>query len=400
MEFSYTAANVSGTKQKGTIEARSEKEIVEFLKKNSLTPIEIKKNTKKGSITFFKFEKIKKSDITLFTRQLSSMITTGLTLIEALNILKTQSGNAKLQAVIEDLVSSISEGKSFSESLSMHKNIFSNVYIALVRAAESGGLLDKLLTRLADNLEKTEEIEKNIKSAMFYPAVIITMMIGVIVIMNVVVIPQLSSLYEGMNIELPFITRIVVNLSKLMINYWYLFIIAAISIFIFLKSFMKTEYGKKITDKIKMKAPVLGNIVVLSNLNQITNTIALLIHSGTSILDALEISANVSTNSYYREAVLSSRQLVEKGVSMSTAFQNQQVFPLLMIQMTKVGEETGKIDESLERVAEYFERDLNLKIKTLTTAIEPILIVVLGVIVGFLILAVITPIYTLVTQIK
>lgn len=400
MEYSYTAVNTSGIKQNGSIEARSEREIVEFLKKNSLTPIKIKKNLKVSGLSMLSFKKISQSDMVMFTRQLSSMITTGLTLIESLNILKKQSGNPQMEVLIEDMVANISEGKSFSQALSEHKNVFSEVYIALIEAAETGGLLDKILARLANNLERSEEIKNEIKTAMFYPAIIVVGMVGVIVIMNIFVIPPLGALYEQMNIELPILTKIVIAISKFTTNYWPIVLASGAGLLITYRQFSKTELGIRTIDKVKMKMPLLGNIFIFSSLSQITSTLSLLVRSGASILEALSISANVAQLIYHKDAMIASGQLVEKGISMSTAFQNQNVFPLIMIQMTKVGEETGKIDDNLERVSEYFDRDLKLKVKALTSGIEPIMIVVLGVTIGFLILSVMMPIFNLMQSIK
>lgn len=400
MEFTYVAANDAGIKQNGKIEARTEKEIVEFLKKNKLTPISIKRKIKSSGLDILSFKKIHHSDIVMFTRQLSSMINTGLTLIESLNILKKQSGNPQMEALIEDLLVNISEGMSFSQALSNHKDVFSDTYTALIKASETGGLLDKLLSRLADNLEKSEEIKSDIRTAMFYPMIIVTGMIGIIAIMNIFVIPPLGSIYEAMNLDLPIFTKVVLAISKFTISFWPVVLASCIIFIIFFKQFSKTVYGIRVIDKVKMKTPILGNVFILSSLAQITSTLSLLIRSGASILEALNISANVSQLVYHKDAIKASEQLVEKGVSMSTAFQNQNIFPLLMVQMTKVGEETGKIDDNLERVSEYFQRELNNQVKALTSGIEPILIVVLGVTIGFLILSVMMPIFNLMQSIK
>lgn len=400
MEFLYTGMDANGIKQRGKIEANNEKEVIDFLRSTGLTPLQVKKIEKSQSELLGYFNKVKAGDLVLFTRQLSSMVMTGLTLIESLNILKQQTNKPKMQAMINDLIANISEGSSFSQALKNHRDIFSDVYIALIQAAESGGLLDKVLGRLADNLEKSEDLRKRVKSALFYPLIVMAGVVTVIAMMNIFVIPQLGKLYENLNLPLPFTTRLVLGGSKLFTQFSPIVVVAGIGLFILFRRFQKTPAGIKTIDKTKLKIPILGNIFVLSILDEVTRTLSLLINSGTSIIEGLNISANVANNYWYKTAVKESATLVEKGVTLSAAFQHQNIFPPVMVQMIKVGESTGKIDESLLKMSEYFERDLDMKVKNLTTAIEPILIVVLGVSVAFLIISVITPIYSLISQIQ
>ncbi len=399
MEFRYTAIQKNGEREKGIIEANTQKEVVDFLRTKSLTPLSVTEVRKFSTSVNF-VQRVKASDVVLFTRQLSSMIVTGLTLLESLNILKKQTTNASLKAIIDDLIASVSEGTSFSQALSRHPDVFTEVYIALVQAAETSGLLDKVLTRLAENLERSEDLKKQIRSALFYPIIILLGMAGVIIVMNIFVIPQLGALYESLNLQLPFSTQLVLGMSKMFTTFFPVVIIAAIVGGFIFHRFSKTESGIKTIDKIKLRTPVIGNIVQLSIVDEISRTLSLLITSGSSIIESLNITARVAGNYHYRQAINNSSALVEKGVPLSTALDNQNVFEPIVVQMVKVGESTGKMDESLLKLSEYFERDMKIKIKTLTTSIEPILIVVLGVSVGFLIFSVITPIYSLITQIQ
>lgn len=400
MEYKYISVNLDGKKEIGQIEANTEKEVLEFLRASKLTPLKVEPLEKSQSAIMGYFNRVKGSDIILFTRQLSSMILTGLTLIESLNLLRKQADKPKMKRLIEDLINDVSEGKSFSDALSNHKDVFSPVYISLITAAEEGGLLDKVLARLADNLEKSDEVRKKVRSALFYPGIIVSGVLIVIVLMNIFVIPQLGDLYESLDLELPIMTQIVVTTSNLTRTFFPLVILALIGGVVLLRRYSKTEAGIKIIDKFKLKAPVFGDIVRLSSFDEISRTLSLLVTSGSSLISAIKISSDVSGNYYYKAALINAANLVEKGAGLSVALENQNVFPPLMIQMVKVGEATGKIDESLLKVSEYFERDLELKVKNLTTAIEPILIIVLGVSVAFLIISVITPIYGLISQIQ
>lgn len=400
MHYTYIAVTEFGIKQKGILEANNTKEVIEYLRNNKLTPISIKtvQDNMLGNIPFL--SSIKEGEIVVFTRQLASMIQTGLTLIEALTILKDQMKNPHMKTVILDLIAGISGGSSFSQALANHPEVFSEVYIALIRAAEAGGVMDKVLERLAENLEKSEDLKRKIKSALIYPGIITGGVVVVIIVMNVFVIPQLSKLYEGLNVHLPLTTRIVLGISHATTTFFPIFLILLVIFAFFFNRFRKSEDGREILDKVKLRLPVFGKIFTLSIETEVARTFSLLITSGTSVLDGLAVSSNVADNVIYRRGILATSTLVEKGINLSSAFEQQNLFPPIFIQMVKVGESTGKIDENLNRVADYFERDLNLRIKTLTTAIEPILLVTLGVTVGFLIISVISPIYSLISSIQ
>lgn len=400
MDYSYIASDSTGLKQKGKIEANDQKEVIEYLRSKNLIPLKVKSLEKKSSSLLGYFSRVKGGDIVLFTRQLASMILTGLTVIESLNILKQQDNKPQMQKIINTLIANLSEGNSLSQALSNYPSIFSTTYIALIKSAEEGGILDKVLERLADNLEKSEEVKKRVKSALFYPGIIVSGVIIVIVMMNIFVIPQMATLYDSLDLELPLMTRVVLagsKLTQIMLPFSIFFIIGGVVGF---KRFSKTATGIKVIDKIKLKTPVFGQITRLSILSEVCRTVSLLVNSGASLISALTIAADVSGNYYYSNAIKNTSSLVEKGAGLSVAMRNQDVFPPLMIQLVKVGESTGKIDESLLKVSEYFERDLEIKVRTLTTSIEPILIIILGVSVAFLIISVITPIYSLVSQIQ
>ena len=400
MNFSYLAQAPSGQKQKGIIKANSQKEVVDYLVANSLTPITIKKAQPSAFENILVFGKVRNADIVLFTRQLSSMITTGLTLLEALDTLRRQAKKPRMRLVINDIMRGISEGKTFAQALSDYDELFSSFYIALVKAAETGGMMDKVLERLADTLERSEDLKKQIQSALFYPAIIVIGIIIVVAIMNIVVIPQLGTLYKGLGVELPLPTRIVLAISSVFANYYFLAIPFIVLLPVFYSRLTKTDYGLRLVDKMKLRLPVFGPIITLGILSEISRTLSLLIGSGASIIESLITTADVANNIWYKQAMEKSAQLVESGTSTSKALENQNIFPIIFIQMVQVGEATGKIDEQLFRVSGYFERDLSLRLKTITTALEPIIIAVLGAVIGFLILSIILPIYSIISQVS
>lgn len=400
MQFQYLASDKTGKKVQGKLDANQEKDVLDFLRTKELIPIKVEKKGQNSLAEIFKLKKISQNDVVVFTRQLASMIVSGLTIIEALTILKQQAVKPAMQQVITDLIENVSEGKSLAQALSTHKEVFSPVYISLIKAAETGGILDKILLKLADNLERNENMKRSVRSAMFYPGIIIAGVLGIIVIMNVFVIPQLSSLYTNLGLDLPLSTRIIIGISNLFTKFYFLLIPAVILLIFLFVRFKKTDSGKIKLDQYKLRIPLAGPIFKLSILEQTTRTLSLLISSGTSIIESLNITADVADNYEYKTAYNTTAKLIEKGISLATAFENQRVFPPIVVQMAKVGESTGKIDENLLKSSEYFERDLDIKLKTLTASIEPILIIFLGAIVAFLIISIITPIYSLITQLQ
>ncbi len=401
MRLRYKAVSQDGKKIRGFVEAKEIKDAAYYLRQRNLIPIQISKETE-----FLLFKKIpgvgrvKSKDVILFTRQLSSMLTSGLTLIKALEILKDQTSNKFIQETIGGILLDLQEGKPFSESLSKYPDIFSPVYVSLVKAGESSGLLDKIFLRLATNLEKQRKLRNTVKGALMYPAVVITLMIAVIFILMVFVIPQLSELYESLSIELPFITRVVVGASSAVGKIWPLIIgLVFIILYAFLR-WKRTPKGKETYDKNILKLPLFGKIIRQTILTEFSRTFSLLVGTGTLIVDALVQSSEITGNLVYEKAIKEISKRVEKGVPLGEAMSYYSIFPPLLVQLVKSGEETGKIDENLLKSSEYFEEEVNQAVKTLTTAMEPFIMIVLGIGVGFLVFSVITPIYSLLSAVQ
>lgn len=400
MKIRYKAISQDGKKLRGLIEAGDEKDAAAYLRQRNLIPIEVKPDKQNDILKKLPFvAKVKSKDLVLFTRQLSSMLTSGLTLIKSLEILKVQVSNKTLQETIGGCLLDLQEGKTFSSAISKYPDIFSTVYISLVKAGEESGLLDKVFLRLATNLEKQQKLRNKVRGALVYPIIVITLMIAVTAILLVFVIPQLSTLYDGLGVELPFATKIVVNISSLFINVWPLFFaFIAIGLFGFFR-WKKTLKGRETYDKRKLKLPLFGRIIKGTILTEIARTFGLLVGTGTLIVDALNESAGVAGNVVYQKAIADISKKVEKGVGIGDAFeQHADIFPPLIVQLVKVGEETGKLDENLLKASEYFEEEVDQAVKSLTTAMEPFIMIVLGFGVAFLVFSVITPIYNLLSN--
>lgn len=401
MKFTYRAVTKDGKIVQGVTDAKEQKDVAVYLRSHDFIPIRIDKQPSVGSFDFFPFlGKIKKSDIVFFTRQLSSMLVAGLTLIEGLRVLKEQTEKKAMNEIIGTVITDIEGGKSFSEAIVKYPYAFTPIYISLIKSAETAGILDKILLKLSENLEKEQRIRGAIKSALTYPVIVIIGMVIVVIIMMIFVIPQLSVVYESLHVELPLSTKIVVGISDGFTKFWP-FAIGFLFLFFFLfHRWHKTESGKLIIDDLLLRLPVFGKLVRETILAEFTRTLGLLVGAGTLVVESLEKTADVAGNMLYRSAILGVAKQVEKGVNIGDAFSGYTIFPPILTQMAKIGQETGKLDESMLRVSEYFEREVDQTTKTLTTALEPFIMVVLGAGVAFLIISIITPIYSLTSAIQ
>ncbi len=400
MFFQYKALKDGKTIVK-KIEAASSGAVIDYLQKNSYFPISVEK-VQDFSLSFLDTltRQVNFNDIVNFTRQVAIMLNAGLTLIDSLEILKKQTTKLPLKKMIEAIDAKIKGGSSFSVALKDYKNNFSNLYIALVRSGEASGKLGEILLRLADNLEKEREFKSKLKGALVYPIIIVIGMFVVMFIMVTFVLPKLLNLYKDFNVELPLSTQILIGVSNLSTKFWpFILVLIAVG-FYFTKKFLSTKAGKKSFDQFVLKLPVFGHIISVSALVESTRTLAILIAAGISILDALSIVVDSTDNSVFQQAFLTVSQKVEKGQSMGVALEQERIFPPILVQMSLVGEQTGNLDDTLLRLSKYFEMESEMATKTMTTLIEPLILVFLGTGVGFLVMSVITPIYNLTSSFK
>lgn len=402
MKFFYKATSKDGKRASGIIEARGKDEVVSYLRSHGLLPITViqKKESVILSLLPF-FNKVTAQDVSFFTRQLASMLTSGLTLMEALRILKEQVDNRPaMEEMMQKLIADVEGGKSFSQSIGSFPKVFSPIYISLIKSAESGGLLDVVLVRLADNLEKKQKLKSTIKSALLYPAIVLVGMVVVMIVMMIFVVPQLSQIYKSFDIDLPLPTRIIVGLSDNFLILWPFFLGFGVVGSIIFRRWHKTEAGKLIFDDLLLRVPVFGKLIKQSTIAEFSRTLSLLVGAGTLVVEALHQTSDVAGNTLYKNAISGVAQAVEKGVGVGDALSGYTLFPPMLVQMAKIGEQTGKLDESLLRVSEYYEREVDQTTKTLATSMEPFIMVVLGGGVAFLMIAIITPIYSLTSAIK
>lgn len=394
MKLLYKAINKDGERVKGVLDATDTAEAASYLRDHSLYPLDIREEGKSDLNAILKSRgKVKSKDLVLFTRQIASMLSSGITLIRALQIYKEQIRKPVLVDLVNQLESDVSEGKSFSAAIEKHPGVFPIVYISLVKAGENSGLFDKVLNRLADNLEKQQKLKGMIKSALMYPAIVVILMIVVITVIMVFVVPQLTGVYANLNVELPLPTRIVIGMSNLMKNTLPLTIGLIVVLIFGFRRWHKTERGRLTVDTFRLKMPIFGKVTSGGILTEFSRTLGLLIGSGTLVVDALNQVSKTSGNYLYEKAISDVAKRVEKGVPMGEAMSVYGLFPPLLVQLVKIGEQTGKMDETLNKASEYFENEVSDRVKNLTTAMEPLIMTVLGGVVAFLLIAVITPIY-------
>jgi len=400
--FSYRARDPQGKTVSGLVEAASSSQATKLLRDKQLFVVHLTETKERMSFATFmaRFKKVKFGDIVNFTRQLSTMIVAGLSLPESLTILRTQTTNPAFSRVLLDIEHQIVGGGNLGDSLAKYPDQFSSIYIALVRAGESSGTLDKVLTRLAETLEAQREFRSKVAGAMIYPVIIVIGMGAVVMIMMTVVVPKLTELYKDFGISLPVSTQILISLSGFFVRFWWLIIAASVGGFIGFSKWRKTPVGERIIDTLILRVPLFGELQKKVILVEFTRTLAMLISAGIHILEGLNILRASLGNVLFRDAIADISKKVEKGFPLGDSFAQYAIFPPIVSQMMKVGEETGKMDDTLSKLSTYFETESEHLVKGLTTAIEPIIMVVLGVGVGFIVISVITPIYNLTSQFK
>ncbi len=397
MLIEYIAIDLRKKKLRGVLETASLSEAKMVLKERKYFILSLKERKQSFIEQMYPTRKAKLNFDSLvdFTRQMGIMTNAGLSLVDSLNIISTQSRDVPQRAVVQKLEEHIKNGNPMSVAMADFHESFPNYYISLIKAGESSGKLDDVFLRLADNLEKAKEYKSKVTGALIYPAVIVIGILVVAFIMMTFVLPKLLDLYKNFNVTLPFTTQMVIGLSNFMQNYWIIvliFVFLSIGVVRFL---LNNPQNQRALDYYMLKVPVFGGIIQKSVLVESTRTLSILITSGVPILEAINIVKSTTSNMLYREAYESVYSDIEKGRNLGDALSETDLFPTIFVQMASVGERTGKLDDTLMRLSIYFQMESEIAIKTAMTLIEPLILVVLGVGVGFLVLSVLTPIYNL-----
>ncbi len=400
-KFSYEARDQATNKVvKSTIQADSESAAARLLIKQGFVPLNVKEQSGDGSFLSSITGRITTKDKVVFTRQLATLIGAGLPLSQSLHTVMEQTQNKQLQSVIQDVAASVEGGRSLSDSFAKHPKVFDEVFISLLAAGELSGTLDKSLQRVAAQQEKDAAVSSKIRGALTYPFIVLFVIFGVLIFMLIAVVPQVEKLYEDLGKPLPLLTQIMVNAANFMMNFWWIVIIVVGAASYFLMQYMKTENGIKFKDTFKVKVPLFGKMFTKLYMARFARTGQTLLSTGVSMLDTLNITSRAVNNTLIQQAILRAADKVQGGKALSTALEPEEVIEPLVPQMVKIGEQSGRIDEMMGKVAQVYEDELDEQIRTISTAIEPLLMVVLAVVAGGMVGAILFPIYSLVNGIN
>ncbi|MBL0212755.1 MAG: type II secretion system F family protein [Myxococcales bacterium] len=393
-KFQWEATTRTGDKRKGAMEADNAEIVENRLRADGMTINRVKKEPRAINISFG--SGVSPKDLQIFTRQLATMIDAGLPLVQCLDILANQSPNKIFARILTQVKGSVEGGATFSDSLRKHPRVFDDLYVNLVAAGEAGGILDTILNRLAIYIEKNVKLKGQIKSAMYYPVGILVVAIGVIAVMLVKVIPTFENMYRNMgNAELPQATRVVIGISHGFINKWYLYVGTIAGVIVGSTMMRRTERGREIFDRMLLRLPVIGPTLRKIVVARFTRTLGTLLASGVPILDALDICARTSGNKVVEKGIFRARDKISEGHDMAGPLADSRVFPSMVVQMIGVGEQTGAMDQMLNKIADFYEEEVDAAVTAMTSLIEPIMMAFLGVVVGGLIIAMYLPIFKL-----
>jgi type IV pilus assembly protein PilC len=391
--FTWEGKTRQGTVQKGELAANSKEEVSALLRKQNILPINVSAKPKEMKLKFGA-SKVTDKDIVILTRQLATMIDAGLPLVQCLDILGSQTENQSLAKVVTQVRSDVESGSTFADALKKHPKVFDNLYVNMVAAGEAGGILDTILQRLAVYMEKFAKIKKQIKSAMIYPAVILFVAVAVVALLLVLVVPMLAAMFAEAGQLLPLPTRIVIAISNFLKGWGGLILLVSIiGSIVGLIQWRKTENGLRITDAVALKVPVMGDLIRKVSVAKFTRTLGTLLTSGVPILEGLMIVARTAGNKIVEEAIISTRQSVSEGKTLAEPLTKFAVFPPMVTQMIAVGEATGALDNMLTKIADFYDDEVDGAVATLTSMLEPMLMIFLGTTVGFVIVAMYMPIF-------
>jgi type IV pilus assembly protein PilC len=393
-KFAWEGRLPQGGFRKGELEGPNETAVRAYLRQQQIIPTKIVKKATEIKITLpFMKGKVKKKSLAIFTRQLATMIDAGLPLVQSLEILSQQEEDETFQEIISTIKNEVEGGATLAAALQKHPKVFDDMYVNLVVAAEEAGTLDVILSRLATHIEKMEELKKKIKSALVYPVMIVTVAVGVTIILMVFVVPVFEKLFAGIGSTLPMPTRVVIAVSNIFKSYLPIVIAIVIILVIVLQRYYKTENGKRRIDDLMLKLPIFGELLRKVAIARFARTLGTLVSSGVPILESLNIVAGAAGNKVVEEAILRGRISISEGQSISEPLSQSGVFPMMVTQMISVGETTGSLELMLNKVADFYESEVDTAVATLSSMLEPVLMIFLGVIVGGLVIAMYLPIF-------
>ncbi|MFH1765004.1 MAG: type II secretion system F family protein [Gemmatimonadota bacterium] len=397
-KFVYSARPAAGGELKtGELEVKSKDEVLSYLHRQKLIPVSVRE--KEAGISFTFGTGIKTRDIVIFTRQFATMINSGLPLVQSLDILAEQTENQYLRKVIQDVLYDVESGHTLADAIGKHPKVFTELFVNMVAAGEAGGILDTILLRLATFLEKNDALVRKIRGAMVYPAVVFSVAGMAVVILLIFVIPVFQDMFASAGVLLPLPTRIVIGMSDFLQGYWWAVISGIVALVFLVRQTYKTDAGELAIDRFLLGVPVFGDLQRKSAVARFTRTLGTLVSSGVPILEGLEITAKTAGNRVIHDAVMDSRTSIAGGETIAGPLKESGVFPPMVVQMINVGEQTGGLDEMLSKIADFYDEEVDAAVDALLSAMEPIMIVLLGAVVGGMIVAMYLPIFDMINTV-
>ena len=399
--YAFRAVDGLGAKVTGEVEADTPTAVIELLRGRGMLPLEVKLKRSSLDLSTDLFARVKLEDLALMTRQLSTMISSGLPLMRALVVLDAQTENSRLKATIVEVRQQIEAGASLSAALARHPKVFSPLLVSMIRAGETGGFLEDALLRIANQLESQNRLRRQVRGAMVYPIVVTAIAIAVLSAMLIFIIPVFAKVFKQFGGHLPSLTSHTIGLSKLMQHRWYVVIVGVPLLILAFRRWKSSQSGRQLWDRAKLKVPLkIGPIVRKISLARWSRTLASLVSAGVPMLEAIEVTGNTAGNAVVERAMAAVKESVQGGGTIAAALASESVFPALVTNMVRVGEETGALDSTLAKVADFYEEQVEISVKALTSILEPIMILFVGAVVGFMILAMYLPLFDLYNSIK
>lgn len=391
--FTYVAVDKRGKEKRGNVEADNRERVVEILKNDGLIPVSVKEQgVLNKEIDFSIGKKVKPRDLSVFCRQFVSITQAGVPMKEALQMLSEQTENKWLKRAISEVLLSVEKGNTLADSMRGQADVFPTMLINMVEVGENSGSLEMAFERMAVQFEKEAKLKATIKKATIYPIILIIAAIGVVAVMMLFVIPIFIDMFADLDVEMPAITMWVMNTSKWVTANWYIILAVIVAVVVAYKIIYKTEQGRFMIDQVKMKMPLFGKLTVKTACAQFARTMSTLLSSGISTIDALETVSKIVNNIHYTNALMKAREEVMKGIPLSEPLTASKIFPPMVCHMTGIGEETGNIEEMLEKLADYYDEEVEMTTQSVLAAMEPLIIVFMALVVGTLVIAVISPI--------
>jgi type IV pilus assembly protein PilC len=395
--YLWKGRSPSGELLSGEYQTESKDELVSYLRKRKIIITSVREKSAQVNFKMPGKNRVGVKDISVFTRQFATMINAGLPMVQCLDILSQQTEKEFFKQSIAKIMTDVEGGSTLGEAMGRHPKIFNNLYVNMVEAGEAGGILDVILVRLAQFLEKLDALQRKVKGALTYPAVVGVVATGATIFMLMFIIPTFAKMFTDFGGELPLPTRIVIGISDFLRGYWWALGVGVAGAIVAFKRYYATESGRLTCDKLMLKVPVLGNVVRKGSVARFTRTLGTLISSGVPILQGLEITAKTAGNKVVERAVMATRESISQGNTISEPLKECGVFPPMVTSMIAVGEQTGALDEMLDKIASFYDSEVDTAVEALTAIIEPVMIVVMGVVVGGMLIAMYLPMFKLVT---